>query len=73
MLPFALPYFLANGRDLELFGLVLGFIFWFQMIRFCATREPASAQKIGWLLFMIVVPGIGSLLYFFFRAGRPRP
>jgi hypothetical protein len=71
MLPVALPYFLANGRDLEILGLVLGFVFWFQMIRLCARREP-SPGKIGWLLFMVLLPGIGSLFYFFLRVARPR-
>lgn len=72
LVPFALPAFLENSRDLELIGLVLGLIFWIQMIRLCATREPASWEKILWLAFMIVVPGIGSLLYFFLRVSRAR-
>jgi hypothetical protein len=70
MPPLALPAFLENSRDLELIGLVLGIIFWIQMIRLCATREPSSAQKFLWLAFMIFVPGLGSLLYFFLRVGR---
>ncbi len=69
---FALPYFLENGRDLEIIGLVLGLIFWVQMIRYCLTREPDSRQKILWLAFMIFVPGIGSLIYFFARVTRLR-
>ncbi len=72
MLPFALPYFLENGRDLELIGLVLGLVFWVQMIRLCATREPSSPAKVGWLVFMVLLPGVGSLLYFFLRVTRPR-
>jgi len=72
MLPFALPFFLENGRDLEFIGLVVGAIFWFQMIRLCALREPPSLQKILWLAFMIVVPGIGALFYFFLRVTQPR-
>jgi RsiW-degrading membrane proteinase PrsW (M82 family) len=73
MLPLALPYFLANGRDLELIGLVLFVVFWFQMIRQCLIREASPAAKIAWLIFMVLVPGLGPLVYFFIRvAARPR-
>jgi hypothetical protein len=71
MLPFAVPAFLENSRDLELIGVALGLFFWVQMIRICATREPPSAAKYAWLAFIILVPGIGSLLYFFLRVARP--
>ncbi len=71
MLPFAVPAFLENSRDLELIGAVLGFIFWVQMIRLCATREPASPAKYAWLAFIILVPGLGALLYFFLRVAQP--
>lgn len=71
MLPFAVPAFLENSRDLELIGLALGIFFWIRMIQLCITREPPSGWKIGWLVFMIFVPGLGSLLYFFFRMPRP--
>jgi RsiW-degrading membrane proteinase PrsW (M82 family) len=70
MLPFAVPAFLENARDLELIGLVLGVIFWIQMIRYCATREAPSLARTLWLIFMILAPGVGSLLYFFLRAPR---
>ena len=70
MLPFAVPAFLENSRDLELIGLVLAVVFWLQMIRLCYTREPFSPGKVAWLLFMIAVPGLGSLFYFFFRVAR---
>jgi len=71
-LPLAIPYFLENARDLEIIGLVLGVIFWIQMIRLCVTREPNSVEKILWLVFMVVVPGLGSLVYFFARVSRLR-
>jgi cytochrome c oxidase assembly factor CtaG len=61
------------SRDLEILGFVLGLVFWLQMIRLCAQREPPSTAKIGWLVFMVLVPGLGSLLYFFLRVARPRP
>jgi RsiW-degrading membrane proteinase PrsW (M82 family) len=73
MLPFALPYFLENARNLELIGVVLCFVFWIQMIRLCLAREPSSSAKFAWLVFIVLVPGLGSLVYFFLRvANRPR-
>ena len=69
---FALPAFLANGRDLELIGLVLAVIFWVQMIRYCVTREPDSWEKVAWLVFLVAVPGVGALFYFFLRVPRLR-
>ena len=67
MLPFAL---LENARDLELIGFVIGVIFWFQMLRHCFTREPNSPQKLLWLLFMFIAPGLSSLIYFFVRVAK---
>jgi RsiW-degrading membrane proteinase PrsW (M82 family) len=73
MLPLALPYFLENARDLELIGVVLCFVFWIQMIRFCLAHDPSSPAKVAWLIFMVLVPGLGSLVYFFLRVtSRPR-
>ena len=69
---FAIPFFLENGRDLEIIGAVIGIIFWVQMIRYCLTREPDSLQKILWLVFMIFVPGLGALIYFFTRVPQLR-
>jgi len=70
MLPFAIPYFLENARDLEIIGFVLGIIFWFQMLRHCITREPDSPIKILWLIFMLIAPGFSSLIYFFMRVAK---
>jgi hypothetical protein len=67
----AVPGFLANGRDLEFIGFVIGIIFWIQMMRFCLTRE-AGMTKILWLIFMIVLPPLGSVLYFFLRVAVRR-
>jgi hypothetical protein len=64
--------FLENARDLEIIGLLLGLYFWIQMIRHCATRPAPSMEKFAWLLFMIVVPPLGSLLYFFLRVAPTR-
>jgi len=42
------------------------------MIYHCATREPYSRDKILWLLFIVLVPDIGALVYFFFRVVKIR-
>ena len=70
--PLAVPAFLESPRDLEMIGLVIGLMFWLQMIRHCATQEPPSMEKTMWLVFIIGVPGLGSLLYFFLRVTRLR-
>ncbi|MBL8888793.1 MAG: PLDc N-terminal domain-containing protein [Planctomycetaceae bacterium] len=45
--------------------------FWIWMIVDCATNEPNEGNdKIVWLLLIILLPFIGSLLYFFVR--RPQ-
>lgn len=45
--------------------------FWIWMIIDCATNEPDKGNdKIVWLLLIILLPFIGSLLYFFVR--RPQ-
>ena len=64
-MPLAHPYFLllASARGFELIGIA----FWIWMIYHCATREPNSSQKILWLLLVVLVPEIGSLIYFFVR------
>jgi hypothetical protein len=67
---FALPYVLENSRDLEIIGLVIGIIFWFQMLRHCLEREPASPWKFLWVISMFIAPGISSLIYFFLRVAR---
>jgi len=70
MMVLALPYFLENARDLEIIGLVLGIFFWVQMIRHCLTREQNAMGKFLWLIFMLVLPPLGSLLYFFTRVTK---
>lgn len=69
---FALPYFLENARDFEIIGAVIGIIIWFQLIRHCLTHERDTTQKVLWLIFMIALPGVGSLVYFFARVTRLR-
>jgi hypothetical protein len=62
-----MPFF-ANPRVFEFLGL----LFWIWMIYHCATREPNSLQKFLWLLFVILIPDIGALVYFFMRVVRIR-
>jgi hypothetical protein len=69
-MPLAHPFFLllASAGGLE----IIGFVFWIWMIYHCATREPDSSQKILWLLLVILVPDIGSLIYFLVRVVKIR-
>ena len=47
--------------------------FWIWMIVDCATNEPASNEKIVWLLVIILLHFIGALIYFFARRlNRPQ-
>jgi hypothetical protein len=71
-MPLALPFFFENARDLEIIGAVLGAIFWIQMIRYCLMYEREPVQKIVWVIFMLMVPGLGALIYFFARVTRLR-
>ncbi len=51
---------------------VLGTVFWIWMIYECATREPASTQKVLWLLLVVLAPVVGSLIYFLVRVAKVR-
>jgi hypothetical protein len=62
-MPLALPYFLESARGLEL----IGFLFCIWMIYECATRERNSAEKVLWLLMVVLAPVLGSLIYFLVR------
>ena len=47
--------------------------FWIWMIVDCATNEPASNDKIVWLLVIVLLHFIGALIYFFARRlNRPK-
>jgi hypothetical protein len=59
----AFPTFFESGRGLAF----LGFFFWLWMIYDCAKREKRSTAKIFWLLFVILVPDVGALVYFLVR------
>ncbi|HEV3271216.1 MAG TPA: PLDc N-terminal domain-containing protein [Candidatus Methylacidiphilales bacterium] len=64
----ALPYFLESARGLEILGLL--FSIW--MVYECITRERNSTEKILWLLLVLLVPGIGPLIYFLVRVVKVR-
>jgi hypothetical protein len=68
MMPFALPYFLESRSGMVL----IGFLFWLWMIYHCATRERNSPEKVLWLLLVILVPDLGSLIYFLVRVVKIR-
>jgi len=54
------------GPELIILLPMLGF--WIWMIADCATNEPASGARVGWLLAVILIPfWIGALLYLFCR------
>ena len=50
---------------------IIGILFWGWMIVECLRREPPrTIQKVLWLLLVILVPDIGSLIYFLCRVVR---
>jgi hypothetical protein len=50
---------------------IIGILFWIWMIIECLRREPpGTMQKALWLLLVILVPDIGSLIYFLCRVVR---
>jgi hypothetical protein len=51
---------------------LIGLLFWLWMIYECATREPNSAEKVLWLLLVVLAPVIGSLIYFLVRVVKIR-
>ena len=65
---FAFPDIFESARGLG----VLGLLFWIWMIYECARREPASAEKVLWLILVVVAPVVGSLIYFFLRVVKIR-
>ena len=46
----------------------LATIFWIWVLIDCLTKEPSEGNdKVAWTLFIILVPLIGSLIYYFVR------
>jgi hypothetical protein len=47
---------------------VFAMIFWVWVLYDCITKEPSEGNdRIAWLLVILLVPVIGSLLYYFVR------
>jgi hypothetical protein len=62
---FSLFHFLKPGIN----GIAaLATIFWIWIIIDCLTKEPSEGNdKVAWLLFILLVPLIGALVYYFIR------
>ncbi len=60
-----LLYFLLLGRN----GLAtIAAIFWLWVAYDCITKEPSEGNdKVAWLLFVLLVPVVGALIYYFVR------
>jgi hypothetical protein len=46
---------------------LLAFAFWLWMLIDALTKEPTTNEKILWAVVMILLPVVGSLIYFFVR------
>lgn len=56
--------FFMGGRGIAL----LGMIFWIWVLVDCLTKEPSEGNdKVAWTLFILLVPVIGALIYYFVR------
>jgi len=64
----------AFGLLFKLIGLLitlLGFVFWLWMLIHAITNKGLSdGEKILWVLVIILLPLVGSIIYFFI--GRPK-
>ena len=56
--------FIIGGRGIA----VLATIFWLWVLLDCLTKEPSEGNdKIAWVLFILLVPLVGALIYYFVR------
>jgi hypothetical protein len=71
-----LPFLLMGGRGI----VALALIFWIWVLVDCLTKESSQGNdKVAWTLFILMVPVIGALVYYFVRrperikaaAGKP--
>lgn len=46
---------------------LLAFVFWLWMLIDALTNEPTTNDKILWVLVIVLLPVLGSLIYFFVR------
>ena len=58
------PFFFIGGRGI----VILATIFWLWVLVDCLTKEPSTGNdKVAWTLFILLVPFIGALIYYFVR------
>ncbi len=58
------PFFVVGGRGIA----ALVMIFWLWVLVDCLTKEPSEGnEKVAWVLFILMVPVIGALLYYIIR------
>ena len=56
--------FLLGGQGIA----VIATIFWIWVLVDCLTKEPSEGNdKVAWTLFILFVPLIGALVYYFIR------
>ncbi len=59
-----LPLLLKGGQGVA----ILATIFWLWVLVDCLTKESAQGNdKVAWTLFILLVPFIGALVYYFVR------
>jgi hypothetical protein len=47
---------------------IMATIFWIWVLVDCLTKEPSEGNdKVAWTLFILLVPLIGALVYYFVR------
>jgi len=66
LIPFwkLLSVFAIGGRGIA----VLATIFWLWVLLDCLTKESSEGNdKIAWVLFILLVPFLGALIYYFVR------
>ena len=64
LLPFLLHLLFSSRAGLA----ALATIFWVWVLVDCLTKEPSEGNdKVAWLLFILLVPLVGALIYYFVR------
>jgi hypothetical protein len=59
--------FFMLGRGAQGIALLVS-IFWIWVLIDCVTKEPSEGNdKVAWLLFILFVPWVGALVYYFVR------
>ncbi len=64
LLPFLLHLLFSSRTGLA----ALATIFWIWVLIDCLTKEPSEGNdKVAWVLFILFVPLLGALIYYFVR------